>query len=465
MNLPIPFHSGTTGGAPKSISPTALGWIVHICLVAILYAGAFYLYLRQPLWYRAMIVEDNLGEYLTVTLYIGAATLLTLHVVSRGGRCLGHCLLIACFVFMAGEEISWGQRIFDIATPASWAAINYQHELSLHNVVRINTYLPLLAAAVVLWAALTPWLPRYAWYRWLDAKVGIPAAKSYHFPSFLMAAHFLDSKPFFQGAELGEVLLALAFFLYAASYRPGMQRYPFAVASMIFVVAVAGASALTSSYPHDAIYRTHRLAAFYAENGLCSQAATVYEQLRHPSRPVSSVLYSPHHANIQYARILRHVGDDAGARRVMEQWLEHLQTTPEQRQGDPVRLEQLGDVYLHLRAMQSAAESYSNAHAMHRTRIDDADATAMTKYWAYIGVINIAAKLGDMQRADAAYAEVLQLDLDGAHLKRLKHRLLDYRAVKEHGTYSLTLRPKRRNSWGSFGSKPVGNCDFKDRLM
>lgn len=38
------------------------------------------------------------------------------------------------FFWAAGEEISWGQRIFSIPTPESLARINAQKELNLHNI-------------------------------------------------------------------------------------------------------------------------------------------------------------------------------------------------------------------------------------------------------------------------------------------------------------------------------------------
>ncbi|MCL2173683.1 hypothetical protein FWH58_00045 [Candidatus Saccharibacteria bacterium] len=43
------------------------------------------------------------------------------------------CLIIAVLILMAGEELSWGQRIFHWSTPDSWKAINAQHETNLHN--------------------------------------------------------------------------------------------------------------------------------------------------------------------------------------------------------------------------------------------------------------------------------------------------------------------------------------------
>ena len=40
---------------------------------------------------------------------------------------------VLLLLFMAGEELSWGQRIFDFATPAAVASLNAQHEFNIHD--------------------------------------------------------------------------------------------------------------------------------------------------------------------------------------------------------------------------------------------------------------------------------------------------------------------------------------------
>ena len=62
-----------------------------------------------------------------------------------------------CFfcIFVAGEEVSWGQSFFDWPTPASWAALNVQEETNLHNISGVTTsLLRTLYAAFVLMGAL-----------------------------------------------------------------------------------------------------------------------------------------------------------------------------------------------------------------------------------------------------------------------------------------------------------------------
>ncbi len=42
-------------------------------------------------------------------------------------------LLAIVFFFGFGEEISWGQRIFNLETPEQWKEVNWQGETNLHN--------------------------------------------------------------------------------------------------------------------------------------------------------------------------------------------------------------------------------------------------------------------------------------------------------------------------------------------
>ena len=44
------------------------------------------------------------------------------------------------FVFM-GEEISWGQRIFDFGTPEALMEINHQHEFNIHNIEFVDSFM------------------------------------------------------------------------------------------------------------------------------------------------------------------------------------------------------------------------------------------------------------------------------------------------------------------------------------
>ncbi len=42
-------------------------------------------------------------------------------------------IAVICCIYVAGEEISWGQHLFHWGTPENWSAINDQNETNLHN--------------------------------------------------------------------------------------------------------------------------------------------------------------------------------------------------------------------------------------------------------------------------------------------------------------------------------------------
>ncbi|HVT00844.1 MAG TPA: hypothetical protein VHE53_01250 [Patescibacteria group bacterium] len=49
-------------------------------------------------------------------------------------------LVAVALIFVAGDEISWGQRIFHIATPTDLAKINDQKEITVHNIDLFDRY-------------------------------------------------------------------------------------------------------------------------------------------------------------------------------------------------------------------------------------------------------------------------------------------------------------------------------------
>lgn len=84
-------------------------------------------------------MEDGLAENLTALVFIISSISMTI----RGARLLsrrGSSLLAASVLFLAviffvfaGEEISWGQRIFDLQTGEFMQQHNWQKEVNIHN--------------------------------------------------------------------------------------------------------------------------------------------------------------------------------------------------------------------------------------------------------------------------------------------------------------------------------------------
>jgi len=83
--------------------------------------------------------EDAILEWAQVVLYVAAGAFAFFNAVrlwrsgSRLPAIAWFAFTLGC-VFVTGEEISWGQRIFGWSTPESLRAINRQGETTLHNI-------------------------------------------------------------------------------------------------------------------------------------------------------------------------------------------------------------------------------------------------------------------------------------------------------------------------------------------
>ena len=89
--------------------------------------------------------EDKILESMSFFVWIGLCiTFIRYSLKQKDKKFLLICYFIAGLLSLgiAMEEISWGQRIFNIETPAKLAQINAQKELNLHNIkigdVKIN---------------------------------------------------------------------------------------------------------------------------------------------------------------------------------------------------------------------------------------------------------------------------------------------------------------------------------------
>ena len=107
--------------------------------------------LHRPLFVY-LTREDSLLEWAQVVCFLTAAGLAgvaaaRLHRRSRlGAVLLGGFAVLA--LVAAGEEISWGQRLFGWSTPEQLGAINHQDETTVHNIMPVQTtlnYVQLLA--------------------------------------------------------------------------------------------------------------------------------------------------------------------------------------------------------------------------------------------------------------------------------------------------------------------------------
>jgi len=109
-----------------------------IGVFALLLAGYWLVYLKAPMFHTNLLRgEDHAIEWLTFAGFAGAAlfAFLTLR------WCKGMDIytkvyfvgLALFYILCAGEEISWGQRVFGFDTPEYMSEVNEQDEFNLHN--------------------------------------------------------------------------------------------------------------------------------------------------------------------------------------------------------------------------------------------------------------------------------------------------------------------------------------------
>jgi hypothetical protein len=85
--------------------------------------------------------EDYLVEWLQFFCLFLAGIYFGLTVLKKVGVLRVFYILAAlCSFFLAMEEISWGQRLFNIETPKALKAINAQNEINIHNLESLQRY-------------------------------------------------------------------------------------------------------------------------------------------------------------------------------------------------------------------------------------------------------------------------------------------------------------------------------------
>lgn len=112
--------------------------IFIILLVAVMYA--LYAFFTDSSYFDYLVQEDGFYENLTsIFLFLASFTLLVkFFKYQRYYNTLwklGVLLMAVGLFFGGGEEISWGQRIFDIQSSEFFKANNSQQETNFHNMV------------------------------------------------------------------------------------------------------------------------------------------------------------------------------------------------------------------------------------------------------------------------------------------------------------------------------------------
>lgn len=118
--------------------------------------------------YAVLANEDGVVEWLQfgiLLVLIGTYAILARRLwrADRRGLAVFYALCSLAALFIAGEEISWGQRILGFATPDGLDALNAQGETNLHNIGLVTKVFNLVVVGLCALAILFPILRWTGW--------------------------------------------------------------------------------------------------------------------------------------------------------------------------------------------------------------------------------------------------------------------------------------------------------------
>ena len=202
-----------------------------LCLVtaALLSVAAIAVVLVSPETWSALGKEDGGVEIASVFAMLFFAFVAAAKAFGASGKPRLVLLAIALLgIIGAGEEISWGQRIFNIESPAVFAKYNAQSETNLHNF--LHPPLDGILAGLVILALLAapalierPWVHRLRrnglpWPEWHQVKLLLAS---------LLPLGILGLAGTRELEELAELIAVLVFTAMVSRWTPFVSDAPF----------------------------------------------------------------------------------------------------------------------------------------------------------------------------------------------------------------------------------------------
>lgn len=196
----------------------------------LVFIGVLFSYLDPVLFREVYVQEDGFIENLTFIALLAIVVLMFrrfLRLRSEKGKWFKLMLLLmgAFALFGAGEEISWGQRIFNIESPEFFLTHNAQGETNVHNMLvnehKVNkiifSKLLFIAIALYLLVFSLAYKRSAAFAIVIDHQLGIPIPRAYQIGAFVSMLLLTNLVTDGKGAELlefGSCMVFLLIFLY-----------------------------------------------------------------------------------------------------------------------------------------------------------------------------------------------------------------------------------------------------------
>jgi len=203
--------------------------ITYGILAVAMIAGTIWAFF-YPGIYEVFVREDNVAEYATAILF-GIMAIMSIGRMLkhfRSGKKLAGLTWLGLFLmtfFVFGEEISWGQRIFNVQRGDFFKELNTQDETNLHNLkfngVSLNRLIfsKIVTIAMGIYFLLLPLLAnKINWIRNFLINWRVPIPQNHHIITLLICTFIIMIIPVPKNWELWEMAFAFIFFL--VLYKP-----------------------------------------------------------------------------------------------------------------------------------------------------------------------------------------------------------------------------------------------------
>jgi len=199
--------------------------LAYLFLILVFGFGIYFANTNLQYFDEVYTKEDGFVEYGTAFLLFCSAILLIyrflkLQKFKKGFWKFGILALALVFLFGAGEEISWGQRIFNVESSDFFIENNAQGETNLHNIVvdgkKVNKIIfsQLLTIVLIIYLIIAPILFRKVEsIKKLANTFGVPIVRWHHTIAFLVVTGVLVFMGSDRKWELYELAFGVIFFL------------------------------------------------------------------------------------------------------------------------------------------------------------------------------------------------------------------------------------------------------------
>lgn len=170
--------------------------------------------------YRNVVREDQWAEYATALALLYGSLIISRRLFIRWKAIrfpekLGFVLMALAMFAGFGEEISWGQRIFNLQSPDFFINHNLQNETNIHNLeifdIKLNQWLFTYGMLMVflIYFSLPYWIEKHRFIRKIISRYGLYIPKRSHSLVFLLATLLIHTYPVPKVSELWELSFAI----------------------------------------------------------------------------------------------------------------------------------------------------------------------------------------------------------------------------------------------------------------